>query len=150
MNQIDPCHCTHLRVRPDRMVNISSMTIPNDNGQGHTFFYDRQPASEFSVPENRSFVVTDIIVHASSVNQPIPDPNRYIMAVVNFTNNGERIFHVSFSGDNTAHYPLSGGIVIPGGHTPHFRNTTWSTTHAQAQLLGYFVKGDGLEAGEVP
>jgi hypothetical protein len=129
-------------------VFVSSFTIANDNSGGHEFYYDRQYPHVFSVPEGWSFVVTDIIVYASPVQGSIPDPNRYILAVVNFTNNGARHFVASFLNDNTRHYPLSGGYVIPSGHTPSFRNTTLSTSYAEANLLGYFVEGNGLNSGE--
>ena len=136
------------RVHQKRIVNVSSFTIANDNSGGHKFYYDRQYPRVFSIPKGWSFVVTDIIVYASPVQGPIPDPNRYILAVVSFTNGGGRHFIASFLNDTTMHYPLSGGYVIPSGHTPEFRNTTFSTSHAEANFLGYFVKGNGLDAGE--
>jgi hypothetical protein len=142
------CRCTHLQVHQKRIVNVSSFTITNDNSQGHKFYYDRQHPRVFSVPKGWAFVVTDIIVYASPVQGPIPDPNRFILAVVNFTNGGARHFTALFSGDNTMHYPLGGGYVVPSGHTPEFRNTTFSSSHAEANLLGYFVKGNGLDANE--
>ncbi|WP_426103496.1 hypothetical protein [Massilia sp. TSP1-1-2] len=143
-----PCACTHLNVSQKKMVFLSSFTIPNDNTGGHKFYYDRQFSAPFSVPKGWSFVVTDITVAASPVSGPLPDPKRYILAIVAFTNGEERHFEASLLTDNTMHTPLSGAYVIPSGHTPTFRNTTFSTSHAEAKLIGYFVPGDGLGPGE--
>jgi hypothetical protein len=142
------CACTHLNVHQKKMVYLSSFTIRNDNTGGHLFYYDRQFDAPFSVPKGWSFVVTDVTVAASPVAGPLPDPNRYILAVVNFTNNGERTFQASLLTDNTMHTAFTGAYVIPAGHTPTFRNTTFSTSYAEAKLLGYFVPGDALGPGE--
>lgn len=142
------CECNHLNVPQRKMVFLSSFTIPNDNSGGHQFFYDREASAPFSVPKGWSFIVTDIIVYASPLAGPLPDPNRYILAVVAFTNGEARQFTASFLTDNTMHAPLTGAYVVPSGHTPTFRNTTFSTSYAEANLLGYFVQGDGLGPGE--
>ncbi len=85
-----PCECNHLNAPQRKMVFLSSFTIPNDNSGGHQFFYDRQPTAPFSVPQGWSFIVTDIIVYASPLAGPLPDPSRYILAMVAFTNGALR------------------------------------------------------------
>jgi hypothetical protein len=142
-----PCD-THLRVHPKSIVNAASLAIPPDNTPGHRFYYDRQGGALFFVPDGWCFIVTDITVAAAPMQPPMPDPDRYILATVCFTNGGERHFNASVLHDVTAHYQLGGAFVIPGGHTPEFRNTTFSTSHAEARLLGYFLKGDALLPGE--
>jgi hypothetical protein len=143
-----PCACTHLQVQPRKIVFLSSFTIAPNNQVGNRFFYDRHAEAEFSVPDGWSFLVTDIIVYASPVQGPLPDPNRYILAVIDFTNGGDRSFTAAVLTDATRHFPLTSAFVIPGGHAPAFRNTTFSTSHAEANLLGYFVQDDGLGPGE--
>jgi hypothetical protein len=142
------CDCTHLRVHQKAIVNVASMAIAPDNTAGHRFYYDRQAASVFSVPHGWSFIVTDIMVAAAPTQAPIPSADRYILATVNFTSGAERSFQASVLSDATAHYQFGGAYVIPGGHTPEFRNTMFSTSHAEARLLGYFIKGDALQPGE--
>ncbi|MDQ2987621.1 MAG: hypothetical protein M3R60_00795 [Pseudomonadota bacterium] len=143
------CACTHLNVQPRQMVSLESMGIAPNNAGGNKFFYDRQSGSPFVVPRGWSFVVTDIIAFATPTGEgPIPNPNRFVLAVVSFTNGGERTFQVAMQGDGTFHFPLTGAFVIPAGHEPTFRNTTFSNSHAEAQLLGYFVHADGLGPGE--
>ena len=130
------------------MVELSSMTIAPNNNTGNKFFYDRVASSPFQVPKGWSFVVTDIILYASPVAGPIPDPNRFVLVFVGFTNGEERSFQAAIRGDETKHFPLSGALVIPAGHEPTFRNTTFSNSHAEAKLLGYFVHSPGLAPGE--
>jgi hypothetical protein len=142
------CDCTHLRVHQKAIACAASMAIAPDNTSGHRFYYDRQASTVFAVPQGWSFIVTDITVSASPLQPPMPDPNRYILATVHFTNGGERSFNVAVLSDATAHYQLGGAYVIPGGHTPEFRNTMFSTSHAEARLLGYFIKGEALQPGE--
>lgn len=144
-----PCACTHLNVQPKKMVALSSMGIAPKNEVGNKFFYDRDSAAEFTVPKGWSFVVTDIIVYATPTQEgPIPNPNRFVFVVISFTNAGERTFQATILGDETKHFPLSGAFVVPAGHEPQFRNTTFSNSHAQGQLLGYFVQAEGLGPGE--
>jgi hypothetical protein len=143
-----PCDCTHLRVHQKAIVNVASLAIPPDNTSGHRFYYDRQGGAPFSVPQGWCFIVTDITVAAAPMQPPMPDPDRYILATVSLTNGGERCFNASVLHDVTAHYQLGGALVIPGGHTPEFRNTMFSTSHAEARLLGYFLKGEALQPGE--
>jgi hypothetical protein len=139
---------THLNVLPNKIVNLQSFTIAPDNSLGNKFFYDRQADAPFVVPKGWSFIVTDIIVFASPLSGPIPDPNRFVFAVVSFTNGSERNFQASVFGDESKHFGLTSAIVIPPGHEPQFRNTTFSNSYAEAQLLGYFAEGSGLGPGE--
>jgi hypothetical protein len=143
------CDCTHLNVHQRKIVHLVTRPIPADNTGGHLFFYD-ETNTGFSVPKGWSFLVTDIFVWASPLQGPIPNPNRFIAAVINFDNQGDRIFEAAVLTDATGHVPLSGAYVIPAAHTPTFRNTTFSTSHAKARLLGYFVQGDGLQPGKTP
>jgi hypothetical protein len=140
---------THLKVQPHKIVNLQSFTVPPDNALGNRFFYDRQAGSPFAVPKGWSFIVTDIIVFPSPSSGPIPDPSRFVYAVISFTNGGERNFQASVFNDDFRHFSLTSAIVIPPGHAPQFRNTTFSNTPAEAQLLGYFTEGAGLGPGEV-
>jgi hypothetical protein len=150
MTTSQPCACTHLNVAPRQMVNLSSMDIAPNNSPGNLFYYDRNARSPFQVPKGWSFVVTDVIVYSSPIGEgPVPSPSRFVLAVVSFTNGGDRILTVTVEGDATRHFPLSGAFVIPAGHAPEFRNTTFSNTHAEAKLLGYFVHAPGLGPGEV-
>lgn len=143
------CDCTHLNVHPRQIVHLVTRPIAPDNLGMHPFFYD-ETNNEFSVPKGWSFLVTDIFVWASPLQGPIPDPNRYILAVVNFDNGGSRIFEAEMLTDRIAHFPLTGAYVVPGGNAPTFRNTSFSTSHAKARLLGYVVKEEGLQPGESP
>lgn len=144
----NPCACTHLNVQPRRMVALSSMGVAPNNELGNLFYYDRFPDAPFSVPKGWSFVVTDIIVYATPIAGPIPNPNRFVFVVVSFTNEINRFFQAAIQGDATKHFPLSGAFVVPAGHVPQFRNTTFSNSYAQGQLLGYFVQAVGLGPGE--
>ncbi len=139
---------THLKVQPNRIVNLQTFTIPPDNELGYRFYYDRQEGSPFYVPKGYSFIVTDIVVFASPLAGPIPDPSRFVYAIVSLTNGSERNFQVSVFGDDSRHFGLTGAMIVPPGHQPQFRNTTFSNSSAEAQLIGYFTEGAGLEPGE--
>ena len=140
---------THLGVHQQRIVHASSFTIANDNDGGNQFWYDRHHPSLLTVPDGWAFIVTDVMVEPSPVSgEGIQDSDRFILAVISFDNQGYRTFLARFTGDSNQHYPFSGGYVIPGGHTPTFRNTTLSTCHAEASLLGYFVEGSALNPGQ--
>jgi hypothetical protein len=143
------CDCTHLNVHQRKIVHLATHTIQNNNIGAHPFYYDSS-ATVFSVPKGWSFLVTDIFLFSSPVQGPIPDPDRFILGVINFSNFGDRIFEGAVLTDATGHFPLSGAYVIPAGHAPTFRNTSFSTSYAKARLLGYFVAGNGLQPGEVP
>ena len=102
------------------LANLQTFQVPNDNSGGHAFYYDRQFSAPFgTVPEKLAFVVTDVFIHVSSFN-----PNNVYLVVIGF--GGSRSFTASFTGRTTQHYALSGGWVIPGGHAPSARNTTFS------------------------
>jgi hypothetical protein len=139
---------THLNALPNKIVNLQTFTIPPDNSLGYKFFYDRQEGSQFAVPKGWSFIVTDVVIFASPLAGPIPDPDRFVYAVVSFTNGSERNFQASVFGDDTRHFSLTSAIVIPPGHEPQFRNTTFSNSSAEAQLIGYFTEGAGMRPGE--
>lgn len=125
------------------LANLQTFQVPNDNSGGHVFYYDRQFNAPFgTVPEKLAFVVTDVFIHVSSFN-----PNNLYLVVINFGNG--RSFSSSFTGQSTQHYALSGGWVIPGGHAPSARNTTFSDGPIEVRLVGYFVKGPGPAPGEV-
>ena len=124
---------THLRVEINRIINIQTFSLPKDN-TSQPFYYDRQPGSPFSVPAGFSFVITDIIIQPEVTSLT---PNQFFLAVI--TIGGARSF-TSRSDGSTRHYPLSGGLVIPGGASLDARNTTFSAGTAEVQLLGYFVK----------
>jgi hypothetical protein len=143
------CECTHLNVHQRRIVHLVTRPAPPNNSGGHRFFYD-ETETAFAVPRGWSFLVTDVFVWPSPLQGPIPDPNRFIFVVVNFDNTGDRILEAQVRTDVTRHFPLSGAFVIPSGHAPTLRNTSFSTSHAKAKLLGYFVAGNGLQSGEVP
>ena len=140
---------THLNVPVGNIVNLVTMQL-NNNNTAALFYYDRQPGSEFNVPQGYSFVVTDIIVNPENSKPILPD--QYYLVVV--TIDGGRSFTVRCNG-YTAHYPLSGGLTIPPskGHCDpiiklNARNTTFSTGPVEVQLLGYFIKGVALERGK--
>lgn len=143
------CDCTHLNVHQRKIVQLATHTIENNNIGAHPFYYDNS-ATVFSVPKGWSFLVTDIFIFSSPLQGPIPDPGRFIFGVINFSNFGDRIFEGAVLTDATGHFPLSGAYVIAAGHAPTFRNTSFSTSHAKARLLGYFVEGNGLQPGETP
>jgi hypothetical protein len=131
---------THLGVPSKQIVNLETNQVPNDNSGGALFRYDRSGA-EFAIPPGYSFVVTDVLV------QPANPPNTtdVYLVVLNF---GGRLFEASFVGSELRHYPLVGGMVINAGAVPDARNTTSSSAPVDVQLLGYFVKGEGLDGGE--
>jgi hypothetical protein len=131
---------THLGVPVKQIVNLRTENIPNDNAGGALFRYDRE-GDPFAVPPGFSFVVTDIFV------DPVSPPNTtdaYLVVV----NLGGRLFDAKFIGAETRHFPLAGGMVIPAAAIPDARNTTFSSGACEVQLLGYFVKGEGLAGGQ--
>lgn len=133
---------THLGVPPSQVVSVSTFSVPNNNSGGHTFFYDRNGAAPFAVPEGFSFVVTDLFIIPADL-----DPTN-IYAVVVGLDNGEQRNHFQMAlNPQGLHVALSGGLVIASG-TPTARNTTFSSTACDVKLLGYFVKGEALRGGE--
>jgi len=136
---------THLGVPPSQIVNLHTQTLLNDNSGGNTFFYDRMGSSEFIVPPKYSFVVTDVILAPNDLSET----DDYLV-VVNIGPNGSRTFAVRSVNQRELHFAFTGGMVMPSGHTPTARNTTFSTNSCEIQLLGYFVKGKALDEGESP
>ncbi len=136
---------THLGVQLGRVAALHTFNIPNDNSGGHLFYYDRQVAAPFAaVPDGYAFVVTDIIIEL----QTFGTLSGEYLVIVNFDDIGRRIFAARFLGESgSQHYALSGGFVIEAGHQPTARNTAFSTDDVEVQLLGYFVKGDGMGVG---
>jgi hypothetical protein len=110
------------------------------------FFYDRN--GQFAIPEGYSLVVTDIIAQAGLCTQSGEgSPNDLYLVLVEGPA-ATRSFTMRLRGDAIQHYALAGGLVYTSGHEPHVRNTFLSARAIQIQLLGYFVKGDGLDPGE--
>ena len=132
---------THLGVRSNQVVNIHTFSLPNDN-TSWPFYYDRAYPQLFEpVPQGYSFVVTDLIFQPQTSTL---DPNQQYLIVV--TIGTGRSFIARFFG-SSQHYALSGALVIPGGSSVTARNTTLSADNAEVQLIGYFVKGEGLGYG---
>jgi hypothetical protein len=134
---------THVGVKANQVVSLSTSLIPNDNSQGHPFRYDRGPVP-FAVPAGFAFVVTDIVVEPNAGTLSAADR---IFVLIDA---GDRFFSMDYLGGGTRHYPLAGGIVVPAGETLSGRNTTFSTHGVDVRILGYFVKGAGLPFGESP
>jgi hypothetical protein len=138
---------THLGVSMDRIVNLVTFQLKNDN-VSQPFYFDRQQLAPFDVPEGFSFVVTDIIVNPEITNF---SANQFFLVVI--TIDGGRSFTIRCDG-HTAHYSLTGGLVIPekctsGANRLGVRNTTFSKGPIEAQILGYFVEvAAGLGVGE--
>jgi hypothetical protein len=61
-----PGKTTHLGVASNVLVNLQTHQMPNNNTGGHPFYYDRSSQPFGPIPDNTSFVVTDIIIHPSS------------------------------------------------------------------------------------
>lgn len=139
---------THLGVSVDRLVNLVTFQLKNDNSS-QPFYYDRQQAAPFDkIPKGFSFVITDIIVNPECTGF---DANQFFLVVV--TIDGGRSFEIRCDG-HTAHYSLTAGLVIPekvsvnGAKRLDARNTTFSKGPVQVQVLGYFVEvASGLPVG---
>jgi hypothetical protein len=120
---------------------LSTTCIPSDNIP-RAFLYDRNElASPFTVPKGFSFVITDIIV----VPDVDPNPTDRFLAVV--TIGVIRTFTAGFIGAVTQHYSLTGGLVVPEEVPLNARNVLPTSTCINVQLLGYFVRGPGLDVG---
>jgi hypothetical protein len=138
---------THLGVSVDRIVNLMTFQLTNDN-KSQPFYFDGEANAPFDVPKGFSFVVTDIIVNPAITSF---SANQFFLVVV--TIDGGRFFTIRCDG-HTAHYSLTGGLVIPeictsGAKRLDVRNTTFSTGPIVAQILGYFVEvAAGLGVGE--
>ncbi|HNX67405.1 MAG TPA: hypothetical protein PKH02_11020 [Bacteroidales bacterium] len=137
---------THLGVSVNRIVNLVTMQLKNDN-RPQVFCFDRNENAPFVIPEGYSFVVTDIIVNPEVTTF---SANQFFLVVI--TIDGGRSFTIRCDG-HTAHYSLTAGLVIPekctsGAPRLLARNTTFSTGPVEAQILGYFVEvASGLPVG---
>lgn len=134
---------THLGVAPNRVVNVRTYSVPNDNTSGHLFYYDREISSPFSVPEGYSFVVTDVIVlpNAGALNAT---QQMFVLVELGFG----RYFTAHYASAEVRHFALAGGLVVAGGTTPTARNIPDSTQACDVQMIGYFVKAEALAPGE--
>jgi hypothetical protein len=135
---------THLNVKVNELVSLETFVVPNDNSGDSLFYYDRQSSSPFTIPTGYSFVVTDIIMDPETVGV---DDNKFYLVLVE-TDITVRKFTARFKGTDTRHYTLTGGLVFPEEYEPTARNTTFSSTGINVQILGYFVKGKGLNPGQ--
>lgn len=134
---------THLGGSSDQILNLVTQGMPNDNSGGHMFQYDDTGPS-FSVPENYSFVVTDISV----TPQGSFAPTENFLVVIQLDEIGYRTFVARFTGGGGFYHSFSAGLVIPSGSAPTARNTTSSTSAVTVEMRGYYVKGDGLPPRE--
>jgi hypothetical protein len=135
----------HLGVAPNRVVNLRTYTLPNDNSGGALFYYDRDIQSPFSVPEGYSFVVTDVFI-LPNVGTLAANQQMFVYLSLG----AGRDFGAHYASAEIRHFALAGGLVIPGGTTPTARNITDSTHDCDVQMLGYFVKAEALASGESP
>jgi hypothetical protein len=146
LTQAAPGKPTHLGVPPDRVVNVVTAVLPNNNVGGHLFSYDSDNGGPtFAVPAKMVFVVTDILIRP----QPIPFPGTaaasdLYLVVVNLGPQGSRIFTAQFTGLGHFAQSFSGGFVIQGGTQPTARNTTFSAHGVVVQMLGYFLDGEAI------
>ena len=136
---------THVGAKVEDMVSLESFCIAPDNSLSNTFFYDRDSGSPFVIPPGTTFVVTDIVVDPFSCPGSL-GPSTQVLALVE---GGNRRFTIHFRGDEIEHYALTGGLAFPAGAELRPRNTTTSTGSIEIQLLGYFVKGNAPDPGEV-
>ena len=134
---------THLNGSSRQIVQASTFCLQNNNTRG-PFFYDRRERSPFVVPKGFSFVITDIIITPCIVDPNLTD--RFLVVVD--IGDGSRNFVAGYIGAITQHYHLTGGIVVPEETTVAGRNTTASSSLVDVVLLGYFVKGPGLDEGQ--
>ena len=135
---------THLGVPPRQVVTLETLSLPNDNSS-HPFLFDRLDfdVDQVTVPEGWSLVVTDIFVHPNAVN----DPNFLTFAV--FTAANGRTLTFQFKGSEPKHVSFGSGMIVPSGTTPTARNIS-STDSIAVQVMGYFVRAEGLQLGKSP
>ena len=140
---VKPGKTTHLGVASNVLVSLQTTGVPNDDTSGHQFYYDGFAGAPFGpIPDNTSFVVTDIVIHPWSTLE-----DALFLILIDFEG---RSFQAKHWGAGTKHYPLSGGIVIPANATPTCRNTLFSDANADVELIGYFTKGAGLAFAQSP
>jgi hypothetical protein len=133
---------THFGVPPSQVVNISTFSVPNNNAGGAPFFYDRNSNSPFTVPEGFAFVVTDIFIEPADLS-----PANDYLVVVGLDDGESRSMSIFALEPQDRHVAFSGAMIMSSG-APTARNTTSSTTACDVRILGYFVKGEGLDGGE--
>jgi hypothetical protein len=133
---------THLGVPPSQVVNISTFSVPNNNAGGAPFFYDRNSNSPFTVPEGFSLVVTDIFIEPADLSAA----NDYLV-VIGLDGGESRTMSIFALEPQDRHVAFSGAMIMSSG-APTARNTSSSTTACDVRILGYFVKGEGLDGGE--
>ncbi|HEX4543310.1 MAG TPA: hypothetical protein VH114_09085 [Candidatus Acidoferrum sp.] len=144
---------THLGVSVDRLTNLVTMQLKNDN-TSQPFYFDRQAPAPFSIPTGFCFIITDVFVNPEITSFT---GSQFYLVVV--TADGGRSITVRCDG-RTAHLRLTAGLIVPGPKTPSpgskgldARNTTFSTGPVEVQLLGYFEKepvGPGVGKPFVP
>ena len=135
-------------VAVDRIVNLVTMQLPNDNSS-QPFYYDRQQPA-FTMPAGYSLVITDVIINPQVTSFA---PNQFFLVVI--TIDGGRSIEVRCDG-RTRHMPLTTGLVVPSPSTPSpgakglvARNTTFSVGPAEVQVLAYFEQQHtGLGVGK--
>lgn len=138
---------THLNVPVNKLVSVESFCILNDNSLTQRFYFDRQLSAPLSIPKGYSFVVTDIIVDPDCAGSVVANPAAPTLAIVEGPL-AVRHFGAKFFGKDIKHYALTGGIAYSSTNVPRPRNTTFSETRVEIQLLGYFVRGAAPEPGE--
>jgi hypothetical protein len=135
---------THLGVPPRQVVMMQTLSLPSDNS-ARPFLYDRLDfdVDHVTVPDGWSLVVTDIFVEPVAVN----DPDFFTFAVFSPANG--RTLTFKFKGSEPKHVSLASGLIVPSGTTPTGRNVG-STDSIEIQLMGYYVRAEGLQLGKSP
>ena len=131
---------THLGTSVDRLANLVTMQL-NNNNTAQPFFFDRQAAAPFNIPTGYCFIITDVFVIPQVTNFAA---NQFYLVVI--TADGGRSIELRCDG-RTRHLALTDGLVVPGPKTPSpggkglgARNTTFSSGPVEVQVLGYFEK----------
>jgi hypothetical protein len=136
---------THLNVTSRQIVYLRTNCVHNTapENQNQRFFYDGGNVAFTTVPQGFSFVVTDIIIDASVCSTSL---DRFFITV-EFGRGGGlgRRFVAAFTGEIIHHYALAGGLVVSEGGTLTASNAVFSSGGAFVQVLGYFVRGPGLQ-----
>ncbi|SRR6266481_418334 len=130
---------THIGVAVDRLTNLVTMQLKNDNSS-QSFYFDRNPTAPFTIPAGFCFIITDVFVNPEITSY---SGNQFFFVVI--TASGARSISVRCDG-RTAHIPMVAGVVVPrtplagGAKVLDVRNTTFSAGPVEVQLLGYFEK----------
>jgi hypothetical protein len=137
---------THLNVRVGEIINLETFCLTND-GTTNELFYDRS-TNPLQIPQDHSFVVTDIIAQPFCLGGASPDAVWHVLLQGPLARN----FEIRFRGDSIVHYALSGALAYTSDNVPEvrtIRDASLSTGGIEIQVLGYFVRGDAL-APEAP